>query len=184
MNDQVKNKETSDERIRPAWYLAGILAVCCLAIPIWRKTSKAAYFSKSKHAQTDVLIIGMALSEYRRVNGAYPAFRAGSSLRFERFLSPRYLRHVPALDPWGNPYQVETTATSYAAWSNGADGLRDGTWQTSRTVGEECDIVVQNDKYIQYPVGIASPGSQWEPESETVAIRGRCLVSAPLATHR
>ena len=117
---------------------------------------------KSKSAQTDVLTIGNALSAYRAENGVYPPLPSGTAKEFERFLAPKYITHVPALDPWGNPYQVQITPTSYAVWSNGADGRHDARWQISRTVGEECDIVVENGKYTQYPVGIASPGAEWE----------------------
>ena len=137
------------------------------------------YLHNSVVAQTDVLSIGLALSNYRSANGAYPPISSGTCKALDRFLVPNFIvSHVPAVDPWGNPYEFEISSNSYSVWSDGADGRRDARWQVSRTIDRSCDIVLANGKYIQYPVGIASPGGEWEPDG--AVIRERCIASSPL----
>jgi len=163
-------KAFSSSKLLPLALFVELAAVTTLST---RCRDRHWYLQKSKSAQTDVLTIGEALSAYRAENGSYPPLPSGNAKELERFLEPKYITHVPAIDPWGNPYQVQITRISYAAWSNGADGHRDAHWQISRTVGEECDIVVENDRYTQYPVGIASPGAKWEHAS-AAPIRDSC----------
>jgi general secretion pathway protein G len=71
------------------------------------------------------------LTDYHIDCGGYPATELGlSSLRVQpdgltKWAGPYANKDIPN-DPWGNPYQYESTGGSYRIWSWGEDG-QDGT---------------------------------------------------------
>jgi hypothetical protein len=85
-----------------------------------------------------------------------------SVARIETILEPNYIRTLPKLDPWGNPYRFWSDTTHYTLLSYGPDGIPDfpyATWgltefdaiHTGLTTRFGADLVFANGEFVQWP---------------------------------
>jgi hypothetical protein len=82
--------------------------------------------------------------------------------RIETILEPSYIRALPKVDPWGNPYLFWSDTTHYALVSYGPDGTPDfpyATWGRTEfeamhvgvTTRFGADLVFANGAFVQWP---------------------------------
>jgi hypothetical protein len=82
--------------------------------------------------------------------------------RIETSVEPTYIRTLPKVDPWGNPYRYWSDTTHYALVSYGPDGIPDfpyATWgrpefdaiHTGLTTRLGADLVFANGQFVQWP---------------------------------
>ena len=81
---------------------------------------RAVNAEKTSRVQAELETIATALEAFRRERGAYVEAKSEAALIDQ--LSPRYLARVIRLDPWHQPYEYESTRTSFVLRSHGPDG--------------------------------------------------------------
>jgi len=130
----------------------GILAA--IAIP---NLLTAMQRSKQKRTIADIRSIATAAEAYATDNNQYPQTLDA--------LVPKYIKVVPKVDGWGNPFEYmclndETgKCTGYAIASGAKDGrmereIREAVAHPpSATTNFDCDIVYANGKFEEYPEG-------------------------------
>jgi len=77
-------------------------------------------------------------------------------------ISPTYMKTVPSVDAWGNPYVTyldrafgdPLPAQKYALISGGKDGTVDTAAIPGPITNFDCDIVFGNGTFLSYPDGI------------------------------
>lgn len=123
-------------------------------------------------SQTDLLVrvlgdlrsLGTSAEEHAIDYNFYPGPVAPIAPveRIETDLSPLYIRAMPKIDPWGNPYLYWSDTTSYALVSLGADGSPDHDYETwgkeqfqafhpGVTAEPGRDIVFVDGDFVQFP---------------------------------
>ena len=126
-------------------FLAVVGIIAAVAIPnLLRATEKG----KQSRAMVELREMGTALEQFSIDQGQYPPATEISELRDA--LVPTYARTLNELDPWGHPYQVQTTDDSYIIYSMGKDGLAGGC-EAGVTSSPEADICFSDGKFIQEP---------------------------------
>ncbi len=126
--------------------------IAAIAIPNLRSAMDKA---KQNKTLADMKAIGNALETYAVDNNTYPkGLTDANSGMVGTFLSPLYLRTVPAGDGWNNPWHIDTSAagTQYTVTSYGRDGLP-GSNSGGPTVDFNCDIIYSNNSFYQWPQG-------------------------------
>lgn len=82
--------------------------------------------------------------------------------RIETIVEPSYIRALPKVDPWGNPYLFWSDTTHYALLSYGPDGTSDfpyANWgraefeamHTGPTTRFGADLVFADGEFVQWP---------------------------------
>ena len=113
--------------------------------------------SKQKRTMADMRSIATALEARAVETRDYP--RVTSAAELSGVLTPTYMKAVPPVDGWGNPWRYESWETAYALASGGKDGsfehesLREYTPGTE-TTNFDCDIVYSNGSFVQFPGSI------------------------------
>jgi type II secretion system protein G len=67
-------------------------------------------------------------------------------------LQPTYISLVPQRDGWGTAFAAQAAEKEYAIISYGRDGVP-GAYPGGATAHFDCDIVLQNGSFTQYPEG-------------------------------
>jgi type II secretory pathway pseudopilin PulG len=130
--------------------VVGILAA--IAIP---NLLTAMQRSKQKRSMADIRTIATAVEAYAVDNKRYPAVSAYNELN--GILAPTYIRVVPTLDGWGQPFRYESWSNSYAIGSGAKDGqfehdsLRE--YAPGGTTNFNNDIIFSNGVFVRYPEG-------------------------------
>ncbi len=106
---------------------------------------------KQKRSMADIRSIGTAVEEFSIDNNRYPA--AASFEELEPFIVGKYLRKVPEVDGWGNPFLLESTETGYTLISAGKNGVVDGCGE-GKTGRFDADICFRNGRFTQWPEGM------------------------------
>ena len=131
--------------------IVGIIAA--LAIPNLRNAIDRA---KQKATMTNIKSIANALEMYAVDNNTYPrGMNDANSSAISAFLSPLYMRSIPAGDGWDNPWHIDTNAsgTVYTITSYGRDGAP-GSNTGGQTSDINCDIIYSNSAFYQGPSGV------------------------------
>ncbi len=76
-------------------------------------------------------------------------------------LTPTYIKHLPVLDGWSNPYVCytdaawasDTPAQKYVIICAGRDGKIDDVWTQGPFTNFDCDIVYGSGHFLSYPEG-------------------------------
>ena len=84
---------------------------------------QASNAEKGELAREEMRVIREALEGYRRERGFYVVADSGVGLMDH--LSPRFIKRVVRVDPWGRPYRYEGTRERFMLRSDGADGKPD-----------------------------------------------------------
>jgi len=139
--------------------IIGILAA--IAIP---NLLAAMQRAKQKRTMADMRNIAMALEARHIAENTFAP--AGQTVKFpqdnpvtwdelEAVLTPTYLRDVPRLDAWDNPFEYNATTAEYYIRSAGKDRVFGGpTYDTAQTHNFDCDIVYGNGNFLVYPDGV------------------------------
>ena len=143
--------------------IIGILAA--IAIP---NLLTAMQRAKQKRTMADIRTIATAwearATDVNRYNAA--GFSIPGSLvtadDLTTYLTPTYVKNLPAKDGWGTLYAfsadqvfaASTAAQVYAIISYGKDGKTQGTYLGGATTAFDCDIVYENGSFVQYPEGV------------------------------
>ena len=117
-----------------------------------------------RRAMADLRSAGTAVESFAVDWNVYPGPVApiDAVARIETILEPTYIRSLPKVDPWGNPFLFWSDTTHYALVSYGPDGTPDfpyATWgqiefealRTGQTTRFGADIVFANGQFVQYP---------------------------------
>ena len=126
--------------------------IAALAMP---NLMNALQRAKQTKTMSDMKAIGHALESYAVDNNVYPkGLTNADAATISNFLSPLYLRNVPASDGWNNPWHIDTSAngTLYTITSYGRDG-QPGPITGGATAGLDCDIIFSNSSFYQFPQG-------------------------------
>lgn len=145
--------------------IIGILAA--IAIP---NLITAVQRSKQKRTMANIRTIAGAWEarevDLTRYNAAGWA-TLGSPVEFSDLrgaLNPTYLRELPTVDGWGNPWAISTTeqwggqkrSHAYQIVSGGRDATIVPTSDSGPTTNFDCDIVYQEGSFVLYPEGVQS----------------------------
>jgi hypothetical protein len=79
------------------------------------------------------------------------------SAALKRALQPTYLRVMPTVDVWGQPFEFAAGDQTYAIRSLGRDGRSDsqnGHYTYGSTTSFDADIVLTNGTFLRGPVGL------------------------------
>jgi len=117
-----------------------------------------------RQAMADLRSAGTAVESFAVDYNVYPGPVAPIDLvdRIATSLEPTYIRSLPKVDPWGNPYVFWSDTTHYALVSYGPDGTPDfpyATWgqtefealRTGLTTRFGADLVFVTGGFVQYP---------------------------------
>ena len=143
--------------------IIGILAA--IAIP---NLLTAMQRSRQKRTMADMRTIASAwearatdMNQYSAAGFSWPA-ATSSAATLSSSLTPTYIKIMPVYDGWSNTIQVgtNTSGSSYAIRSYGADKTKDGTGTSSTnaitTQNFDCDIIYSDGSFVQYPEGVQS----------------------------
>ena len=144
--------------------IIGILAA--IAIP---NLLTAMQRSKQKRTMADVRTIATAwearatdVNRYNAAGFSVPGTQVTAD-ELVTYLTPTYVKNLPAKDGWGTPYAfladqamtVATAAQVYAIISYGKDAkAQGGTYIGGATTAFDCDIIYSNGSFVQYPEGV------------------------------
>ncbi|PYQ48083.1 MAG: hypothetical protein DMF59_17085 [Acidobacteria bacterium] len=124
--------------------------------------------SPQKHTMADMRTIATAwearATDVNRYNAAAIDFPT-TGVTFENlttYLTPTYVKYLPAKDAWGNnyhfgadrPWGAKEAAQVYTVISYGKDGKSQGKWEGGATTHFDCDIIYSNGTFLQYPEGV------------------------------
>ena len=117
-----------------------------------------------RRAMGELRSLGTACESFAVDNNLYPGPVQPIDVvdRIETVVEPWYIRALPKVDPWGNPYLFWSDTTHYALVSYGADGIPDYTYSTwGRTEFEALhtgpttrfgqDLVFASGAFVQWP---------------------------------
>lgn len=123
-----------------------------------------------RRAMSDMRATGTACESFAVDWNVYPGpvQPIGIVEQVESELEPIYIRVLPKIDPWGNPFLFWSDTRGYAIVSYGADGLPDfpySSWgraelealHTGATSGPTRDIVFFQGEFLQWPIVGAGP---------------------------
>jgi type II secretion system protein G len=143
--------------------IIGILAA--IAIP---NLLTAMQRSKQKRTMADIRTIATAwearATDVNRYNAAGTITIPGAAVSaadLTTYLTPTYVKNLPAKDGWGTPYAfaadqvfaASTAAQVYMIISYGKDGVA-SSYNGGATTAFDCDIVYSNGSFVQYPEGV------------------------------
>lgn len=112
---------------------------------------------KQKRTMADMRSIGTAVESYSIDNNAYPVATDMDTLK--GIVEPVYIRSLPTVDGWGNPFLYWSDGASYRIVSRGKDGAEDQDWSEANpdsAVGTQSfnnDIVFVDGLFVVYPEG-------------------------------
>lgn len=123
-----------------------------------------------RRAMGELRTVGIACESFAVDNNVYPGPVApvDAVARIAADLEPVYIRVVPKLDPWGNPYRYWSDTQHFALVSYGPDGIPDypyaawslADWQglhTGPTTEFGKDLVFVTGAFAQWPVIAQGP---------------------------
>jgi len=143
--------------------IIGILAA--IAIP---NLLTAMQRSKQKRTMADMRTIATAwearatdVNKYNAAGVSFPAFTGVTYADLNQYLSPTYIKQLPANDGWGNGWEFGATQTwagttaaqAYSIGSMGKDGAAQTTPGGGPTTNFDCDIIYSNGSFVQWPEG-------------------------------
>ena len=141
--------------------IIGILAA--IAIP---NLLTAMQRSRQKRTMADMRTIASAwearatdVNQYSAAGLTWPATTSDASALGPN-LTPTYIKSMPVYDGWSNSIKVgtNTSGSSYAIRSYGADKVTDGTGTTAgsaiTTTNFDCDLIYSDGSFVQYPEGV------------------------------
>jgi hypothetical protein len=121
-----------------------------------------------KKALHDILAMATAAEAYATDTNKYPDVHSLDDL--EKVLSPTYIKTLPKLDPWGQPYVWLTSAdhAHYRIVCGGSDKHVDGSSEVIsvidpknaiRTSDSTQDFIYQDGNVVQGPASVVAPES-------------------------
>lgn len=116
--------------------------------------------TRAKRMGSDMRMIASAVEAYAEDQKTYP--RAANIDELVRVLLPMYVKDLPRVDPWGNPYVFEAArcerdrCASYYVASGGVNGIIDEKTLTAYGRGKRATVMTSDD--IVYSDGNWLPG--------------------------
>lgn len=99
-----------------------VAVLCVTSASAWAASSYVpSDAERARWTMFDMHSWKIALSAYRSDHGVYPTAKTLDEARAA--VEPMYIAHAPMTDAWGNPYRIESNATSFQVISAGADGV-------------------------------------------------------------
>src|SRR5712692_10411826 len=126
--------------------------IAALAMP---NLMNALQRAKQTKTMAEIKAIGDALEKYAVDNNVYPRGLTNADAGVvSGYVSPLYLRNVPAGDGWSHAWHIDSSAndTLYTITSYGRDGAP-GPVNGGPTTSLDCDIVYSNGSFYQWPQG-------------------------------
>lgn len=111
--------------------------------------------SKEKRTIADLFTLAIASEAYATDANRYPDAHDLEHLR--ALLQPTYVRNMPDVDGWGNPfvYAVSSNHQEYRFVSGGPDGkIEPGSMKIGNKAGNNDDIIYENGTWVQKPKDI------------------------------
>lgn len=122
----------------PLTAIVVVSAVAAVAVP---NLTTAMERSREKHAMADLRAISTAWEARWEDMKTYDVGRAAPSIfDMQRALVPKYIRSLPARDPWGRSYHFEAAPDRYVIRTGGPN----------RLIAKD-DIIYSNGSFVQYP---------------------------------
>jgi type II secretory pathway pseudopilin PulG len=125
--------------------------------------------AKQKRTMADMRSIATAWEARATDYNKYNAAAAGitgvtldvAQTSLDAYLSPTYIRVLPAKDGWGNAYFYTADKTfgdtvaaqAYCITSGGRNGATEAA-TGGPTTAFDCDIIYSNGSFVQYPEGV------------------------------
>ncbi len=128
--------------------IIGIIAA--IAIPnLLNALNKA----KQRRTMADMRTIALAVYDYSTDWVAAPAISNGTVDDLIPYLTPTYLKKLPRLDGWQNPFYYDASGIDYTLISYGGDQQPQGALTPGPTTDFAADIVIINGVFVQWPEG-------------------------------
>ncbi|MDH3627184.1 MAG: type II secretion system protein GspG [Acidobacteriota bacterium] len=117
-----------------------------------------------KRSMSDLRSIGTAIESFSIDENVYPTQDSGLApvTTIEADLEPTYIRTLPQVDGWGQPYLFWSDGSQYTVLSMGADGILDPHTRSGipgaqarggATTDPNADIIFANGQFTQWPAG-------------------------------
>ena len=122
-----------------------------LAIP---NLLNAIHSAKQRVTMADIQTIAMAVEKYAKENNSSPTAADIGALK--TVLEPVYIKSLPDIDGWHNAIVYQPGATSddgYTVRSNGRDGAQESSPAGGQTHDFDCDIILADGQFVQWPEG-------------------------------
>ena len=129
--------------------IIGIIAA--IAIPALRSAIERA---RQKRTVADMRSVATAVSSYGVDFGFAPKVATGTVDDILPYIKPTYMRNLPLVDGWSNPFHYVAEGLEYTVMSYGADGTPDSALSLGPTTMFSNDIVVSNGVFVQWPDGM------------------------------
>ena len=111
----------------------------------------------ARRTMSDMRSVGTAIESYQVDNGFPPEQGSSGNVDGIRWhLQPTYIRTLPTMDAWKNPFQYvggPSKNDNYWVRSYGKDGKYDGNTTEGSTRSFDNDIVYSNGQFIIWPEG-------------------------------
>jgi len=132
---------------------AVLLALAAIAVP---NLHTARQRSHQKRSMADIRTIATAWEARAADRNTYlvghPGVVSYGDLR--RALEPKYVKHLPRNDGWGNAFQFVGTDQEYSIRALGSDHRVDAKFVPGATTDFARDILYGNGTFISYPEGL------------------------------
>ncbi len=136
--------------------VAIIGVIAAIAIP---NLLNAINRGRQKASMGDMRTVATAIEAYAVDYGRYPRGVVDRAA-LANYVSTTYIKHVPNLDGWGNPWCMVSSdnglAYTLASYGRDADA-QTGNWDTGGTTASfDADIIYSNGSFWRYPAGVQS----------------------------
>jgi type II secretion system protein G len=137
------------------------LLIVVLIIGLLSAIAVAAYNNSQQKARqrrtmADIRSIATAVEAYAVDAGYYPRVNVTTAIELQPYISPTFIKVLPAMDGWHRSLLVMNSAAgdSYTIYSPGSDGLATpSSWTRGITTRFADDIVFSNGQFFQWPEG-------------------------------
>lgn len=124
-----------------------LVLVGAVAVPNWIHARQR---GRQMRTMADMRAVATSVEAYAVDHQKYPATQSMARLR--ALVEPTYIRELPQVDGWGNPFEYSSDGASYLLRSRGSDGAWSG--EVGKTVDFAADVVFENGSYTTWPEGI------------------------------
>jgi type II secretory pathway pseudopilin PulG len=132
-----------------------VLAFAAIALP---NVITARNRSAQKRTMADMRTIATAWEARATDRNTYLVGPPGgvSYDELRRVLEPKYIKHLPRDDGWGNPFILFSSDQEYSVRSIGGDHRMDPRTGPGATTDFDCDILYSNGTFVFYPEGVCN----------------------------
>ncbi len=131
--------------------IIGIIAA--IAIP---NLLNAINRGRQKRTMADIRSIATAVESYTVDFNFYPKIVPGAVSTIQTYVTPTYIRKLPATDGWNDTmhWMGSTTGGGYTIWSGGRSNAAGWDGYQGQTTSFDSTILFSNGSFVEWPEGV------------------------------